>query len=244
MWITPLRDGLNLVDKEFVAVQGLTGVLGVLVLSEFAGAAAELKGAVLTNPVNSLLGTVGGLLDSLTTLRWGSGTGSLEQARGSFETAKFYEKRKKWEAARIYYNDVLNKDPGSSYADEARVRIASEAARYQGLNLAAETQRKLNMLRLGLTLPAPQREGAAALVGIAAASSDAPSDADRAAQVERGKYLVTVAVCNDCHTPFKMGENGPELFTHFLLVVTIAGVFLAVYLRERRSRRSRDHEQS
>lgn len=52
--------------------------------------------------------------------------------------------------------------------------------------------------------------GAAALVGIAAASSDAPSDADRAAQVERGKYLVTVAVCNDCHTPFKMGENGPE----------------------------------
>ena len=50
MWITPLRDGLNLVAKEFVAVQGLTGGSGVLVLSEFAGAAAELKGAVLTNP--------------------------------------------------------------------------------------------------------------------------------------------------------------------------------------------------
>jgi hypothetical protein len=28
--------------------------------------------------------------------------------------------------------------------------------------------------------------------------------------VERGKYLVTVAGCNDCHTPFKMGPNGPE----------------------------------
>ncbi|TJY61073.1 glucosylglycerol-phosphate synthase [Sinimarinibacterium sp. CAU 1509] len=50
MWITPLRDGLNLVSKEFVAVQGMTGGRGVLVLSEFAGAAAELKGAVLTNP--------------------------------------------------------------------------------------------------------------------------------------------------------------------------------------------------
>jgi glucosylglycerol-phosphate synthase len=50
MWITPLRDGLNLVAKEFVTVQGLTGGRGVLVLSEFAGAAAELKGAVLTNP--------------------------------------------------------------------------------------------------------------------------------------------------------------------------------------------------
>jgi glucosylglycerol-phosphate synthase len=50
MWITPLRDGLNLVAKEFVAVQGLRGTNGVLVLSEFAGAAAELKGALLTNP--------------------------------------------------------------------------------------------------------------------------------------------------------------------------------------------------
>jgi mono/diheme cytochrome c family protein len=26
----------------------------------------------------------------------------------------------------------------------------------------------------------------------------------------RGKYLVTVAGCNDCHTPWKMGPNGPE----------------------------------
>lgn len=52
--------------------------------------------------------------------------------------------------------------------------------------------------------------GAAALVGVAAASSDDASDADRAAQVKRGEYLVTVAGCNDCHTPFKMGDNGPE----------------------------------
>ncbi len=50
MWVTPLRDGLNLVAKEYVAAQGLTGGRGVLVLSEFAGAAAELHGAVLTNP--------------------------------------------------------------------------------------------------------------------------------------------------------------------------------------------------
>lgn len=50
MWITPLRDGLNLVAKEFVATQGLLEGQGVLALSEFAGAAAELKGALLTNP--------------------------------------------------------------------------------------------------------------------------------------------------------------------------------------------------
>lgn len=50
MWITPLRDGLNLVAKEYVATQGLIGGHGVLVLSEFAGAAAELRGAILANP--------------------------------------------------------------------------------------------------------------------------------------------------------------------------------------------------
>ena len=46
-----------------------------------------------------------------------------EQARGSFETAKFYEKRGKWKAAAIYYNDSMNKDPSSSYAEIARLRI-------------------------------------------------------------------------------------------------------------------------
>lgn len=30
------------------------------------------------------------------------------------------------------------------------------------------------------------------------------------ARVERGAYLVNIGGCNDCHTPFKMGPNGPE----------------------------------
>ncbi|MDJ0703723.1 MAG: glucosylglycerol-phosphate synthase [Leptolyngbyaceae cyanobacterium MO_188.B28] len=47
-WITPLRDGLNLVAKEYVIAHG--GQDGALVLSEFAGASVELPGAVLTNP--------------------------------------------------------------------------------------------------------------------------------------------------------------------------------------------------
>lgn len=29
-------------------------------------------------------------------------------------------------------------------------------------------------------------------------------------KLERGRYLVTVAACNDCHTPWTMGPNGPE----------------------------------
>lgn len=47
--ITPLRDGMNLVAKEFVAAQSGDDP-GVLVLSRFAGAARELDGALLVNP--------------------------------------------------------------------------------------------------------------------------------------------------------------------------------------------------
>lgn len=49
-WITPLRDGLNMVAKEFVAANKAEKGDGVLVISEFAGAAVELHGAILTNP--------------------------------------------------------------------------------------------------------------------------------------------------------------------------------------------------
>jgi len=52
-WITPLRDGLNLVAKEFVATKKATDSSGVLILSEFAGAAVELHGALLTNPYDA-----------------------------------------------------------------------------------------------------------------------------------------------------------------------------------------------
>ncbi|GID63233.1 trehalose-6-phosphate synthase [Actinoplanes cyaneus] len=48
MVVTPLRDGMNLVAKEFVAAR--EDGAGALVLSEFAGAAAELSQAFLVNP--------------------------------------------------------------------------------------------------------------------------------------------------------------------------------------------------
>lgn len=47
--VTPLRDGMNLVAKEFVAAQSEKDP-GVLVLSRFAGAARELDGALIVNP--------------------------------------------------------------------------------------------------------------------------------------------------------------------------------------------------
>jgi trehalose 6-phosphate synthase len=50
--VTPVRDGMNLVAKEFVAAQDEADP-GVLVLSSLAGAARELDAAVLVNPYDS-----------------------------------------------------------------------------------------------------------------------------------------------------------------------------------------------
>ena len=47
--VTPLRDGMNLVAKEYVAAQDPEDP-GVLILSRFAGAALQLKDALLVNP--------------------------------------------------------------------------------------------------------------------------------------------------------------------------------------------------
>jgi trehalose 6-phosphate synthase len=47
--VTPLRDGMNLVAKEYVAAQDPANP-GVLVLSRFAGAVEELSEAVIVNP--------------------------------------------------------------------------------------------------------------------------------------------------------------------------------------------------
>lgn len=48
MLVTPLRDGMNLVSKEYLALHD--GQAGVLILSEMAGAAHELNEAILVNP--------------------------------------------------------------------------------------------------------------------------------------------------------------------------------------------------
>ena len=58
--ITPIRDGMNLVAKEYVATRIQKD--GVLILSEMAGAAKEMNEAILINP-NSFE-------DLLTVLKW------------------------------------------------------------------------------------------------------------------------------------------------------------------------------
>ena len=62
MVVTPWRDGMNLVAKEYVASR--VDERGVLVLSEFAGAAHELGDAVLVNPFD-IAGIADGYLAAL-----------------------------------------------------------------------------------------------------------------------------------------------------------------------------------
>jgi trehalose 6-phosphate synthase len=64
--VTPLRDGMNLVAKEYVAAQDPEDP-GVLVLSRFAGAARQLKGALLVNPYD-IEGTANALARALSML--------------------------------------------------------------------------------------------------------------------------------------------------------------------------------
>lgn len=46
-----------------------------------------------------------------------------EQVHGAFEVAQFYEQSHHWDGAAIYYNEVLQLDPNSPYAAQARARI-------------------------------------------------------------------------------------------------------------------------
>lgn len=46
-----------------------------------------------------------------------------EQSRGSLQIAKFYERKGRWKAALVYYNEAADKDPNSIYAKEAKQRI-------------------------------------------------------------------------------------------------------------------------
>jgi len=57
----------------------------------------------------------------------------VEQARGNFEIAKYYESKKRWAGAMVYYNEVLLKDAGSPFAATARERIETIKKRIEGV---------------------------------------------------------------------------------------------------------------
>jgi trehalose 6-phosphate synthase len=82
--VTPLRDGMNLVAKEFVAAQDAQDP-GVLVLSRFAGAARQLEAAILVNPYD--VDEVADAIDQALTMglpdrkaRWAANWAAIEGA--------------------------------------------------------------------------------------------------------------------------------------------------------------------
>jgi outer membrane protein assembly factor BamD len=54
-----------------------------------------------------------------------------QQVRGNFQIARFYEKSKMWAGAVVYYNEVLQLNPNSPYAAQARQRIEALKSRAQ-----------------------------------------------------------------------------------------------------------------
>ena len=66
---------------------------------------------------------------------------------------------------------------------------------------------KLSVASYALAFAAAALAYADASQPVLSADSEVAATPDK---IARGKYLVTIAGCNDCHTPLKMGENGPE----------------------------------
>ncbi|CAN5576765.1 glucosylglycerol-phosphate synthase [soil metagenome] len=115
-WITPLRDGLNLVAKEYVAVQGeLKGDKGVLVISEFAGAAVELQYAVLTNPYDPK-----SLKDNLLQALLMSEVEKNMRMERLYEQVKYYD-------IDFWAEDFMNKaNPSKDTPEVAKEKAATE----------------------------------------------------------------------------------------------------------------------
>lgn len=87
----------------------------------------------------------------------------VESAEAELATRSEYEARIAW-----VYQTYINYDTewllqrSDAEATEARVRLASGAGRFADADLPPDLRRRVDMLRLSLTMPAPQTEGAAA----------------------------------------------------------------------------------
>ncbi len=94
---------------------------------------------------------------------------TAEEAQAYVEAAERELAERSEREARIawVYNTYINYDTewllqrSDAEGTEARVRLASGAGRFANTELPADTRRKVDLLRLSLTLPAPQTEGAA-----------------------------------------------------------------------------------
>lgn len=85
------------------------------------------------------------------------------------------------------------------------MRPAFHKTNSHALSALAAAASLLSCLAVPTAGQAQTADGARPLPTATTAPADAKSD-----QLARGKYLVAIAACNDCHTPFKLGPNGAE----------------------------------
>src|SRR5215813_13098805 len=104
MLVTPLRDGMNLVAKEYVASRNDENV--ALVLIEFTGAADELSGAFLVNPHD-----IEGMKDTIVRAATTSPTEARRRMRAMRRRVREYDVAR-WAAS---FLDSLSKAPGSDH---------------------------------------------------------------------------------------------------------------------------------
>ena len=102
MLVTPLRDGMNLVAKEYVACRNDEN--GALVLSEFTGAADELAGAFLVNPHD-----IEGLKDAIVRAANASPAEARRRMRAMRRRVREHDVAR-WAAS---FLDSLSKAPGA-----------------------------------------------------------------------------------------------------------------------------------
>jgi len=135
--VTPLKDGMNLVAKEYCAAH--IGGQGVLLLSEFAGAAAELAcGALLVNP-NDVVGVAKALQTAILMNR-NERMQRMQTLRRAVQNADVYH----------WVQDFLEASGGVMQAKEA---LADAAARAPGKQAkrAASVASNLRALARGAT---------------------------------------------------------------------------------------------
>jgi trehalose 6-phosphate synthase len=145
--VTPLRDGMNLVAKEYVAAQAPDNP-GVLILSQFAGAAHELTSALIVNPYD-IEGTAAALAAAFSMPleerkeRWNDMIGALRANSIGDWTANFL--------------DELGNNAESTEIDEALISEGPEAsAMSRGDALSTRADHVVSLSCARLTVRAPE----------------------------------------------------------------------------------------
>lgn len=90
-------------------------------------------------------------------------TAFVAEAETKLATISEYQQRVAWtRATNITFDTMWLEAKVNAEVTELQVQLANEAARFNDVQVPADVRRKLNLLRLGIVLPAPNRPGAAA----------------------------------------------------------------------------------